>query len=100
MKMMVNYIRPEKLDAVLDAIGSSKVAVSSICYCSVRGYGRQKGHLNAYKIEGPAIAFLPKTRLTMIINDSDVEKMTDAISESSRTGRIGDGKILVVPISG
>lgn len=94
MKHIVAYIRPTKLEAVLAAIGT--LGVREIIYGEVRGYGRQKEHLDSYHEPGLAFSFLPKTRIAIDAEDTQVEPVIEAITKASRTGRIGDGKILVV----
>jgi nitrogen regulatory protein PII len=92
---IVAIVKPFRLDGVLLALKG--LPVSSITVEEVRGYGRQKGHLELYRGTEYSITFLPKIRLELYCPLPDAEKVVEAIRGAARTGRIGDGKILVVP---
>ncbi len=94
---LIVYIRPAKLDAVLQAI--AEFELSQVTFAQVRGYGRQKGHLDAYKEAEEAVVFLPKVRVALVVADPDLEPMVEAITTAARTGRIGDGKILLLELA-
>ncbi len=91
---IVAIFKPFKLDAVLQAL--SRLPVSAVSFEEVRGYGRQKGHLELYRGTEYSITFLPKMRLECLAPLPETERVVEAIREAARTGRIGDGKILVV----
>ena len=88
-------VKPFRLDAVLAAL--STLPVRGLAWEEVRGYGRQKGHLELYTGSEYAITFLPKIRLEMSCDRPDATRVTAGIREAARTGRIGDGKIFVLP---
>lgn len=91
---IVAVIKPFRLDAVLEAL--AKLPVSAVSWQEVRGYGRQKGHLELYQGAEYSISFLPKIRLELVCSPAETERATQAIRDAARTGRIGDGKIFVV----
>jgi nitrogen regulatory protein P-II 1 len=96
MKEIVAIIRPDKLENVkksLEEIGCNGVTVTE-----VKGRGRQLGITESYRGSDYRIDLLPKTRLEIIVNDSDVDKITDAIVKTAQTGDIGDGKIFISPV--
>jgi len=90
---IVAVIKPFRLDAVLLALKAHPV--SGLTVAEARGYGRQKGHLELYRGTEYSITFLPKMRLELCCPVADTEAVIDAIRGAARTGRIGDGKILV-----
>ena len=93
MKRLVAIIKPFKIDSVVEAIIGR--TISPIAVTEVRGYGRQKGHLELYAGSEYQITFLPKVRLETIVDDSRVEEVVELILKHARTGRIGDGKIFL-----
>lgn len=96
MKEIVAIIRPDKLENVkksLEEIGCNGVTVTE-----VKGRGRQLGVTESYRGSDYRIDLLPKTRLEIIVNDSDVDKIIDAIVKTAQTGDIGDGKIFISPV--
>ena len=96
MKKIEAVIKPFKLDDVKDAL--HEVGVSGITVSEVKGFGRQKGHTELYRGAEYVIDFLPKVKIEVVVEDSLVENVIEAIENAARTGRIGDGKIFVIPI--
>ena len=96
MKLITAIIKPFKLDEVREAL--SALGVQGMTVSEVKGYGRQKGHTEIYRGAEYAVSFLPKLKIEVAISNDLVGKVIDAISESARTGQIGDGKIFVSPI--
>ena len=97
MKLVVAIIRPFKLDDVRDAL--SQVGVTGLTVTEVKGYGRQKGHAELYRGAEYVVDFVPKIRLETVVADERVEATVEAIAEAARSGKIGDGKIFVVPVA-
>jgi nitrogen regulatory protein P-II 2 len=96
MKLIIAIIKPFKLDDVRDAL--TVVGVQGMTVAEVKGYGRQKGHTEIYRGAEYAVNFLPKVRLDIAVDDSQVDKVVEAIAASAKTGQIGDGKIFVTTI--
>jgi nitrogen regulatory protein PII len=96
VKKIEAVIKPFKLDDVKDALHD--VGVSGITVTEVKGFGRQKGHTELYRGAEYVIDFLPKVKIEVVVEDVLVENVIEAITQAARTGRIGDGKIFVVPI--
>jgi nitrogen regulatory protein P-II 1 len=96
VKLVIAFIKPFKLDdvkAALQAVGVMGLSVSD-----VRGFGRQAGHTEVYRGAEYEVDFVPKTRIDIIVDDDMVNDVVDAIERSARTGKIGDGKIAVLPV--
>lgn len=93
MKRIVAIIKPFKLDAAIEALKGQPV--EQLVVQEVRGYGRQKGHLELYQGTEYEITFLPKVRLECWVPESSTEAVVEALLEACRTGRIGDGKIFL-----
>ena len=93
MKLVIAIIKPFKLDDVRDALMA--VGIHGMTVTEVKGYGRQKGHTEIYRGAEYAVNFLPKVRLDVAVDDNQVEEVIEAISNSAKTGQIGDGKIFV-----
>ena len=93
MKKIEAIIKPFKLDDVKDAL--HEVGVSGITVTEVKGFGRQKGHTELYRGAEYVIDFLPKVKIEVVVEDSLVDNVVEAIENAARTGRIGDGKIFV-----
>ena len=93
MSRIVAILKPFRLDATLAALKG--LPVRAISVEEVRGYGRQKGHLELYRGTEYSITFLPKVRLELVCPVADTDRVVEAIRGAARTGRIGDGKILV-----
>ncbi len=96
MKLIKAIIKPFKLDDVREAL--SEIGVQGITVSEVKGFGRQKGHTELYRGAEYRVDFLPKVKLETVVSDGDVENVVNAIRESANTGKIGDGKIFVLPI--
>ena len=96
MKRIEAIIKPFKLDEVREAL--SEIGVTGLTVTEVKGFGRQKGHTELYRGAEYVVDFLPKVKLEVIVRDEQVAEVIDAIEKAARTGRIGDGKIFVVPV--
>jgi nitrogen regulatory protein P-II 1 len=96
MKLLTAIVKPFKLDEVKEALKSA--GVQGITVTEVQGFGRQAGHTEVYRGTEYKIDFVPKVRLEIVCDDEDVERITDAIVGSSRTGKIGDGKVWITPV--
>lgn len=96
MKKVEAIIKPFKLDDAKQAL--SEIGVQGLTVSEVRGFGRQKGHSELYRGAEYVVDFLPKLKLEIVVPDEAVEKVTLALSDAARTGKIGDGKIFVLPL--
>jgi nitrogen regulatory protein P-II 1 len=96
MKKVEAIIKPFKLDEVKEAL--HEVGVSGITVTESKGFGRQKGHTELYRGAEYIVDFLPKVKLEVVVEDSLAERVVEAISNAAQTGRIGDGKIFVMPV--
>jgi nitrogen regulatory protein PII len=96
MKMIVAYIKPFKLDEVKAAV--QEIGVTGMTVTEVKGFGRQKGHTELYRGSEYHTDFIPKVKLEMVVANELVDKAVAIISEKGRTGKIGDGKIFVIPV--
>ena len=96
MKLITAVIKPFKLDAVRDAL--AEVGIQGLTVTEVKGFGRQKGHTELYRGAEYVVDFLPKTKLEIAVADDQVDSITEAISKSAQSGKIGDGKIFVTPL--
>lgn len=96
MKLITAIIKPFKLDEVREAL--SAIGVQGITVTEVKGFGRQKGHTELYRGAEYVVDFLPKTKIEAAVDDAIVERALEAIETAARTGKIGDGKIFVVPV--
>ena len=96
MKMITAIIKPFKLDEVREAL--SDIGVQGITVTEVKGFGRQKGHTELYRGAEYVVDFLPKVKLEVVVPDTLVDRVVEAIAAAAQTGRIGDGKIFVIPI--
>ncbi len=97
MKKVEAIIKPFKLDEVKDAL--TQVGIHGMTVTEVRGFGRQKGHKEQFRGTEYTVDFVPKVKIEVVVADSAVAKVVDAITRSSRTGQIGDGKIFVSDLS-
>jgi len=96
MKLVIAVIKPFKLDEVRDAL--TRIGVHGMTVCEVKGYGRQKGHMEIYRGAEYAVNFLPKLRLEIAVDSEQIERVMEAIATAAKTGQIGDGKIFVMPM--
>ncbi len=96
MKMVTAIIKPFKLDEVREAL--SDIGVQGITVTEVKGFGRQKGHTELYRGAEYVVDFLPKVKVEAAVDDALVERVIEAIEGAARTGKIGDGKIFVMPV--
>ncbi len=96
MKLIIAIIKPFKLDEVKVAL--SEIGVEGMTVTEVKGFGRQKGHTEVYRGSEYTVDFLPKVKLEVAVADEVVGKAVDAISKSAKTGKIGDGKVFVLPL--
>jgi nitrogen regulatory protein P-II 1 len=96
MKKVEAIIKPFKLDDVKQAL--NEMGVTGMTISEVKGYGRQKGHKEIYRGAEYVVDFVPKVKLEIILDDSQVDGVVDVIVKSANTGRIGDGKIFVTPV--
>lgn len=96
MKKIEAIIKPFKLDDVREAL--SDVGFSGMTVTEVRGFGRQKGHTEIYRGAEYAVDFLPKVKIELILADERVEQAIETIVAAAHSGKIGDGKIFVLPV--
>ena len=96
MKKVETIIKPFKLEDVKDAL--SEIGITGMTVSEVKGYGRQKGHSELYRGAEYVVDFLPKVKMEMVVEESQVEQVVNTIVEAARTGKIGDGKIFVSDI--
>ncbi len=96
MKKIEAIIKPFKLDSVKE--GLMELNIKGLTISEVKGYGRQKGHTEIYRGAEYVVDFLPKVKVEVVVEDELVESVIEKIIETARTGKIGDGKIFVVPI--
>src|SRR5205814_4076675 len=96
MKLVTAIVKPFKLDEVKEALKSSDLQGMTVT--EVQGFGRQAGHTEVYRGTEYKIDFVPKARIEVLVEDGDASRITDAIVEAARTGKIGDGKVWVTPV--
>lgn len=96
MKLVSAVIKPFKLDEVREAL--SQIGVQGMTVTEVKGFGRQKGHTELYRGAEYVVDFIPKTRIDIGVDDSQLDAVIDAITQSAGTGKIGDGKIFVTDL--
>jgi nitrogen regulatory protein P-II 1 len=96
MKLVEAIIKPFKLDEVKDAL--NEIGIEGITVSEVKGFGRQKGHTELYRGAEYVVDFIPKIKLEIAISDDLVAKVVETIQTAAKTGRIGDGKIFVIPL--
>ena len=96
VKKIEAIIKPFKLDEVKDALHD--VGVSGITVLEAKGFGRQKGHTELYRGAEYVVDFLPKVKLEVVVDDDMAARVVEAIATAAQTGRIGDGKIFVLPV--
>ena len=96
MKKIEAIIKPFKLDEVKEAL--TEIGIAGMTVTDVKGYGRQKGHKEVYRGAEYKVDFNPKTKIELVLNDDLAEKAVSVIREAALTGKIGDGKIFVLPV--
>jgi nitrogen regulatory protein P-II 2 len=96
MKLVTAVIKPFKLDEVRDAL--TGIGIQGMTVTEVKGYGRQKGHMEIYRGAEYAVNFLPKLRIEVAVASNQVDQVVAAVIAAAKTGQIGDGKIFVMPI--
>lgn len=96
MKKVEAIVKPFKLDDVKEAL--TEVGIHGLTVSEVKGYGRQKGHTESYRGAEYIVDFLPKMKIEVVVPDDLVARVVEAIENAGRTGRIGDGKIFVLPV--
>jgi nitrogen regulatory protein PII len=96
MKLIKAIIKPFKLDDVREAL--SEIGVQGITVSEVKGFGRQKGHTELYRGAEYVVDFLPKVKVETVVSEEQVETVIEAIKNAANTGKIGDGKIFVLPV--
>jgi nitrogen regulatory protein P-II 1 len=96
MKKIEAIIKPFKLDEVKEAL--NEIGLRGMTVTEVKGFGRQKGHTELYRGAEYVVDFLPKIKIEIAVSDDQAEKVVETIAQTANTGRIGDGKIFVVPM--
>ena len=96
MKLVTAIIKPFKLDEVREAL--TAIGHNGITVTEVKGYGRQKGHTELYRGAEYVVDFLPKIKIELVVDDKILDQVVEAIEESARTGKIGDGKIWITKV--
>ena len=96
MKLVIAIIKPFKLDEVRDALAG--IGTQGMTVTEVKGFGRQKGHTEIYRGAEYVVNMLPKIRIEVAVDSTQVDKVVAAIMASAKTGQIGDGKIFVSPL--
>lgn len=96
MKKISAMIKPFKLDDVREAL--SDMGIQGMTVTEVKGFGRQKGHTEVYRGAEYAVDFLPKIQIDIVVSDDLVEQVCETIVAAARTGKVGDGKIFVLPV--
>jgi nitrogen regulatory protein P-II 2 len=95
VKLVVAIVKPFKLDEIKEAL--QDIGVTGLTASDVEGFGRQRGHSEVYRGAEYQVDFVPKTKVEVLAEDDQVQGIVDAISKAARTGKIGDGKIFVLP---
>jgi nitrogen regulatory protein PII len=98
MKYIIAVIQPHRLDAVRDAL--TTIGVHGLTVSEVRGFGRQKGQTEIYRGAEYTMHYVPKVKLEIAVDEPLADRVVEAIGEAARTGRIGDGKVFVLPLEG
>ncbi|MEA3134935.1 MAG: nitrogen regulatory protein 2 [Gammaproteobacteria bacterium] len=97
MKLITAIIKPFKLDDVRKAI--SDMGIQGVTVMEVRGFGRQRGHTEIYRGAEYAMAFVPKTKIEIAVDDTSADRVVEAIMKAAKTGKVGDGKIFVFDLT-
>ena len=96
MKQVTAIIKPFKLDEVRESL--AELGVTGLTVTEVKGFGRQKGHTELYRGAEYVVDFLPTVKLEVVVEDGLADRVVEAIAAAAQTGRIGDGKIFVIPV--
>ncbi|MBW3604884.1 MAG: P-II family nitrogen regulator [Actinobacteria bacterium] len=96
MKLVVAIVKPFKVEDVKDAL--REVGIAGLTVTEARGFGRQRGHTEVYRGAEYQVDFVPKSRIEVMVDDPQVDGVVDAIVKSARTGKIGDGKVVILPL--
>ncbi|CAN5819384.1 P-II family nitrogen regulator [soil metagenome] len=96
MKMVMAIVKPFKVEDVKEAL--REVGIAGLTVSEARGFGRQRGHTEVYRGAEYQVDFVPKSRIEVMVDDDQVDGVIDAIVKSARTGKIGDGKVAVLPL--
>ena len=96
MKLIYAIIKPFKLEDVKEAL--SKIGIEGMTVSEVKGFGRQKGHTEIYRGSEYTVDFLPKVKIEIVVADDQLSKAVTTITEAAKTGKIGDGKVFVIPV--
>ncbi|MBT1072248.1 P-II family nitrogen regulator [Pelotalea chapellei] len=96
MKLVEAIIKPFKMDEVKDAL--NEIGIEGITVSEVKGFGRQKGHTELYRGAEYVVDFIPKIKMEIAVPDELVNKVVETIENTAKTGRIGDGKIFIIPL--
>ena len=95
MKLVTAIVKPHRLDEVKDAL--REIGVNGLTTTDVEGFGRQRGHTEVYRGAEYQVDFVPKVKVEVLVDEDEVQGVVDAILKAARTGKIGDGKIMVLP---
>jgi nitrogen regulatory protein P-II 2 len=96
MKLITAVIKPFKLDDVREAL--SEIGIQGVTVTEVKGFGRQKGHTELYRGAEYVVDFLPKVKIEVAVDNDMIDQVIEAITKTANTGKIGDGKIFVMPL--
>jgi nitrogen regulatory protein PII len=96
MKLVIAVIKPFKLEEVREAL--TAIGVQGLMVSEVKGYGRQSGHTEIYRGAEYVVNFVPKVKLELVVPDSVLPAVVETLSTTAKTGKIGDGKVFVVPV--
>ena len=96
MKKIEAIIKPFKLDDVREAL--TDIGITGMTVTEVKGFGRQKGHTEVYRGAEYAVDFLPKVKIELVLRDEQVDQAVDVVIETARSGKVGDGKIFIIPV--
>jgi nitrogen regulatory protein PII len=98
MKYIIAVIQPHRLEAVREAVAG--IGVQGLTVSEVRGFGRQKGQTEIYRGAEYVMQYVPKVKLEIAVDDDIADQVVEAVGNAARTGRIGDGKVFVLPLEG
>jgi nitrogen regulatory protein P-II 1 len=96
MKLVVAIVKPFKVEEIKEAL--REIGIAGLTVSEARGFGRQRGHTEVYRGAEYQVDFIPKSRVEIMVDDAQVDGVMDAIVKHARTGKIGDGKIFVLPL--